>query len=81
MHVKRLRCPECGHERQPDPEPETGADGELKGWAAVYKPRHPANGMGRVAAMLQQLTMWSGLRFVMHRYPSPRDRRHPWRRA
>ena len=36
---KVLKCPECGHERQPEPETEYQADGELKGWAAVYAPR------------------------------------------
>jgi hypothetical protein len=27
---KVLRCPECGHERQPEPETEDQADGEPK---------------------------------------------------
>ena len=54
LGVKRLRCPECGHEREPDPEPEAKDDSEPKGWAAVYAPRQPANSMDRVAAMLRQ---------------------------
>jgi len=43
LDVRRLKCPECGHERQPEPEQEDQADGELKGWAAVYAPRKPVN--------------------------------------
>jgi hypothetical protein len=53
---KRLKCPECGHARQSEPQQEDQADGELKGWAAVYAPRKPANSPERVPAMLQQ---WS----------------------
>jgi Terminase RNaseH-like domain len=56
LGVKRLKCPECGHERQPEPEPEEKPDGELKGWAAVYAPRKLANSPERVAATLRQ---WS----------------------
>jgi anaerobic ribonucleoside-triphosphate reductase len=51
---KRLKCPECGHEREPEPEQEDQADGELKGWAAVYAPRKPANNAERMAAQLRQ---------------------------
>ena len=54
LGAKRLKCPECGHERQPDPEPEPRADAEPKGWAAAYAPRQPANNMDSVAAMLHQ---------------------------
>jgi hypothetical protein len=54
LGVKRLKCPECGHEREPEPQPEAEPDGEPKGWAAAYAPRQPANNMDRVAAVLRQ---------------------------
>ena len=54
VDVKRLKCPECGHERQPEPGPGTRADAEPRGWAAAYAPRQPANQPDRVAAMLRQ---------------------------
>lgn len=54
LGARRLKCPECGHEREPGPEPEPRADAEPKGWAAAYAPRQPANSMDRVAAMLRQ---------------------------
>jgi hypothetical protein len=54
LDVKRLRCPECGHERQPGAEQEDKPDREPTGWAAAYAPRKPANQMDRVAAMLRQ---------------------------
>jgi hypothetical protein len=54
LDVRRLRCPECGHERQPDPEPEEKTDDAPKGWAAVYAPRRPANQIERMAAQLRQ---------------------------
>jgi phage terminase large subunit-like protein len=54
LGAKRLKCPECGHEREPEPQPEAEPDGELKGWAAAYAPRQPANNMDRVAAVLRQ---------------------------
>jgi hypothetical protein len=50
----RLKCPDCGHERQPDPEPAAAADTEPKGWAAAYAPRKPASNMDGAAAMLRQ---------------------------
>ena len=53
LGAKRTKCPECGHERQPEPEPEA-KDGHEMGWAAVYKPRQPASQMDQVAAMLRQ---------------------------
>ena len=52
--IKRLRCPECSHDRDPGPEAEDQVDGELKGWAAVYAPRKPVRNAERMAAQLQQ---------------------------
>lgn len=54
LDVRRLKCPECGHERQPDPEPQAGDGREQMGWAAVYAPRKPPDPMDRAAAMLRQ---------------------------
>jgi phage terminase large subunit-like protein len=54
LGVKRLKCPECGHERQADPEPEPRADAEPKGWAAAYAPRQHVNQVDQVASMLRQ---------------------------
>ena len=51
---KVLKCPECGHERQADPEQEDQAAGGLKGWAAVYAPREPVNNAERIAAQLRR---------------------------
>jgi hypothetical protein len=50
---KKLKCPECGHERQLEPQ-EDQADGEPKGWAAAYAPRKPVNNAERLAAQLRQ---------------------------
>ena len=55
LDVKRLKCPDCGHVREPDPEPAAQADGEPKGWAAAYASRQPVNQVNQVAAMLRQL--------------------------
>jgi phage terminase large subunit-like protein len=52
LDVRRLKCPECGHEREP--EPEARDDGEPRGWAAAYAPRQPANQVDRIAAELRQ---------------------------
>ena len=54
LDVKRLKCPDCGHVREADPEPGTGADGEPKGWAAAYAPRQPVNQVDQVTSMLRQ---------------------------
>jgi hypothetical protein len=54
LGIKRLKCPDCGHERQPDPEPEARTDVEPKGWAAAYAPRQSANNAGRLAAQLRE---------------------------
>jgi phage terminase large subunit-like protein len=50
----RLKCPECGHERQPEPEAQPRDGREQMGWAAVYAPRQPANNTDQIAAMLRQ---------------------------
>jgi hypothetical protein len=56
LGAKRLKCTECGHERQPEPELDDQADGEPKGWAAAYASRQPGNNAERMAAQLRQ---WS----------------------
>ena len=54
MLALRLKCPECGHQREPDPEVAAKDVRESMGWAAVYAPRQPANGTERAAALLRQ---------------------------
>jgi predicted phage terminase large subunit-like protein len=50
----RLKCPECGHERQPEPEPQPSDGREQMGWAAVYASRQPPGNADQIAAMLRQ---------------------------
>jgi hypothetical protein len=47
LDVKRLKCPDCGHVREPEQEPGAKADSEPKGWAVAYTPRQPVSQMDR----------------------------------
>jgi hypothetical protein len=54
LDVKRLKCLECGHEREPEPDPETKTEREPAGWAAAYAPRRPGSNIDQLVAQLRQ---------------------------
>ena len=54
LGVKRLKCPECGHEREPEPEPRGQGGRRAEGLGGGLRAQAAGEQLDRVAAMLRQ---------------------------